>query len=197
MKGITFQGRATVSYDTVPEPRIEQPSDAIVRVQAAAICGSDMHPYHERERGLDHGTVMGHEFVGEVVEVGDAVTTPRLGDMVCSPFTTSCGRCFFCERGLTCRCSSGQLFGWVAQGVGLPGSQAEYVRVPLAEGTLMCLPDGVSVAAALLMGDILSTGFFCAEGAGIGTLDAAGEVVRREPGVGARTYVVSPTPAIA
>ncbi len=190
MQAITFQGRASVSYDTVPEPGVEQPTDAIVRVHAAAICGSDMHPYHERERGLDHGTVMGHEFVGAVVEVGGEVTSTSVGDLVCSPFTTSCGSCFFCERGLTCRCRSGQLFGWVENGKGLQGSQAEYVRVPLADGTLMRVPEGVSAAAALLMGDILSTGFFCAEGAGVGKLDADGKVEPGRSGSEASTYVV-------
>ncbi len=190
MQAITFQGRASVSYDTVPEPGVEQPADAIVLVQAAAICGSDMHPYHERERGLDHGTVMGHEFVGEVVEVGGDVRLTSVGDLVCSPFTTSCGACFYCDRGLTSRCSSGQLFGWVENGKGLQGSQAEYVRVPLADGTLMRVPEGVSAAAALLMGDILSTGFFCAEGTGVGKLDADGEVEPGGSGDEVSTYVV-------
>jgi len=179
-----------VSYDTVPEPHIERSSDAVVQVRVAGICGSDMHPYHERERGLDHGTVMGHEFVGEVVEVGGDVAATSVGDLVCSPFTTSCGSCFFCERGLTCRCTAGQLFGWVENGKGLQGSQAEYVRVPLADGTLMCVPEGVSAAVGLLMGDILSTGFFCAEGAGVGSLDANGEVAPGGAGAGAGTYVV-------
>ena len=190
MKAITFQGRASVSYDTVPEPRVEQPTDAIVRVRAAGICGSDLHPYHERERGLDHGTVMGHEFVGEVVEVAGDVALTSVGDLVCSPFTTSCGTCFYCDRGLTGRCTSGQLFGWVENGVGLQGSQAEYVRVPLADGTLMRVPEGVSAEAALLMGDILSTGFFCAEGAGVGKLDADGEVEPGRSGEEVGTYVV-------
>ena len=190
VKAITFQGRASVLFDTVPEPRVEQPTDAIVEVRAAGICGSDMHPYHERERGLDHGTVMGHEFVGEVVAVGGDVTVTNVGDLVCSPFTTSCGTCFYCERGLTSRCSSGQLFGWVENGTGLQGSQAEYVRVPLADGTLMRVPEGVSAEAALLMGDILSTGFFCAEGAGIGKLDADGKVEPGRSGEEASTYVV-------
>ncbi len=168
MKAIVFEGKDRVAFDTVDDPRIEAAGDAVVRVRAAGICGSDLHPYHEREKGLDHGTVMGHEFVGEIVDVGGEVATVAPGDVVFSPFTTSCGRCFYCGRGLTCRCTEGQLFGWVHEGAGLHGGQAELVRVPLADGTLMKVPDGVSDAAALLLGDILSTGFFCAELAGIG-----------------------------
>jgi len=173
MKAITFEGKGRVAYTTADDPRLEAPTDAIVRVRAAGICGSDLHPYHEREKGLDQGTVMGHEFVGEVVEAGSEVAAVNVGAIVCSPFTTNCGTCFYCRRGLTCRCESSALFGWVHDGVGLHGAQAEYVRVPLADGTLMKVPEGVSDAAGLLLGDILSTGFFCAEQAGIGVLDAA------------------------
>jgi len=193
MKAITFEGKQTVAYETVDDPRIEAPSDALVRVQAAGICGSDLHPYHEREKGIDHGTAMGHEFVGEVIEVGSEVSGVSAGDVVFSPFTTSCGACYYCRRGLTCRCTSGQLFGWVENGAGLHGGQAEYVRVPLAQGTLKTVPEGVSPANALLMGDILSTGFFCAENAGIGILgDPKGALNRPGPvGPGPRgTYVV-------
>lgn len=172
MKAITFAGKGKVAYERVPDPEIEEPGDAIVRVRAAGICGSDLHPYHEREKGLDRGTVMGHEFVGEIVEVGAGASGFRRGDSVFGPFTTSCGSCFYCRRGLTCRCESGRLFGWVHDGEGLHGGQAELVRVPLATGTLMKVPDGVSDAAALLLGDILSTGFFCAEQAGVGSIES-------------------------
>ncbi len=174
MKAITFEGKRKVSYSDADDPGVEEATDVIVRVQAAAICGSDLHPYHEREKGLDYGTVMGHEFVGEIVEVGAAVEHFAEGDVVFSPFTTNCGACFYCRRGLTSRCTSGQLFGWVHEGAGLHGAQAEYVRAPLADGTLMRVPAGVSAAAALLLGDILSTGFFCAEQAGVGQLDGNG-----------------------
>ncbi len=174
MKAITFEGKRKVSYSDADDPGVEEATDVIVRVQAAGICGSDLHPYHEREKGLDHGTVMGHEFVGEIVEVGAAVEHFAEGDVVFSPFTTNCGACFYCRRGLTSRCTSGQLFGWVHEGAGLHGAQAEYVRAPLADGTLMRVPAGVSAAAALLLGDILSIGFFCAEQAGVGQLDGNG-----------------------
>jgi threonine dehydrogenase-like Zn-dependent dehydrogenase len=171
VKGLTFHGKETLRYEAVPDPTIEDPGDVIVQVDLAGICGSDLHPYLEREKGLDHGTVMGHEFVGKIVEVGADVESRGglgVGDMVFCPFTTNCGDCFYCRRGLTCRCTRGQLFGWVENGKGLHGGQADLVRVPLAGSTLMRVPDGISPEEALLMGDIFSTGFFCAEMAGAG-----------------------------
>lgn len=167
MQAVTFQGKKNVKYETVAEPILEQPTDAIVKVHLAGICGSDLHPYHEREKGLDAGTVMGHEFVGEIVECGKDVRRFKAGQRVCCPFTTNCGVCYYCRIGLTCRCVHGQLFGWRSQGAGLHGGQAEYVRVPLADTTLLEIPENVSLPAALLLGDVLSTGFFCAENAGV------------------------------
>lgn len=167
MKALTFAGRHAVRFESVPEPVIEAPTDALVAVRLAGICGSDLHVYHEREKGLDHGTTMGHELVGEVVEVGDEVVTLRPGERVACPFTTSCGRCFYCVRGLTCRCVSGQLFGWVVGGRGLQGAQAERVRVPLADSTLVPLSEAVSDEHGLLLGDVLATGYFCADLAGV------------------------------
>ncbi len=162
MKALTFQGKESIAFTSVPDPTILKPGDAIVRVSACAICGSDLHVYHERERGIDRGTAMGHEFTGEIVEIGLDVKQLRKGDRVMSPFTTSCGQCFYCRIGLTCRCIQSQLFGWVEKGHGLHGGQAEYVRVPNADSTLMKIPEGISSEEALLLGDVLSTGFFCA-----------------------------------
>jgi threonine dehydrogenase-like Zn-dependent dehydrogenase len=167
MRALTFHGRETIRLESVPDPSIEAPTDAIVRVRLSSICGSDLHPYHEREKGLDRGTVMGHEFVGEVVEVGRDTAGLSFGDRVLSPFSTSCGRCFFCRAGLTSRCESSQLFGWVGGGSGLQGAQAEYIRVPQAEGTLLVIPDGVTEEEALLLGDVFSTGYFCARQAAV------------------------------
>ena len=167
MRALTFQGIETVRVETVADPAIEEPGDAVVRVVAAGVCGSDLHVYHGREQGLDLGTVMGHELVGEVVAVGDEVRRFAPGDRVVSPFTTSCGRCFFCRAGLTCRCERGRLFGWVQGGVGLHGAQAELVRVPLADSTLAALPAEVPDAEALLAGDVLPTGLFAADLAGV------------------------------
>lgn len=163
MKALTFQGKQKIRYQDVDDPRIESPRDAIVKVSLTAVCGSDMHVYLEREKGLDRGTVMGHEFVGEVVEAGSGVGGVKVGDLVASPFTTSCGECFFCQSGLPGRCTSGQLFGWVQNGAGLHGGQAEYVRVPLADSTLVPLPEGVLKEEGLLLGDVFSTGWYCAD----------------------------------
>lgn len=168
MKALCFAGRRTVRYESVPDPAIERPTDVVVAVRLSSVCGSDLHVYHEREKGLDQGTVLGHEMVGEVLEVGPEVRGLSPGQRVASPFTTSCGGCFYCARGLTCRCSSGQLFGWVEGGVGLQGVQAERVRVPLADTTLVPLPDTVSDEDGLLLGDVLSTGDFCAGLAEVG-----------------------------
>jgi 2-desacetyl-2-hydroxyethyl bacteriochlorophyllide A dehydrogenase len=162
MRAITFRGVRDVVLQDVAEPSVRDASDVLVRVEMAAVCGSDLHPYLGRETGLDVGTVMGHEFVGEVVEVGSAVQSLAVGDRVVSPFTTNCGACFYCERGLTARCVHGELFGWVQDGQGLHGAQAEVVRVPLADSTLVKVPDGTCSEQALLAGDVLSTGFFCA-----------------------------------
>ncbi len=162
MKAITFHKVEDVRYESVREPRIVASTDAIVRVAVAGICGSDLHVYHGREEGLDAGTVLGHEFVGEVVEVGSAVGRWHRGDVVVSPFTTSCGECFYCRIGLTARCSAGELFGWVEDGKGLSGGQAELVRVPLAASTLVRVPPEVPLESALFAGDVLATGLFCA-----------------------------------
>ena len=162
MKALTFQGKEKIQFASVPDPEILLPTDAIVRVKVCAICGSDLHVYHEREKGIDPGTAMGHEFVGEIVEAGKGLKTLNKGDMVMSPFTTSCGQCFYCRLGLTCRCVNSQLFGWVEKGKGLHGGQAEYVRIPLADSTSVKIPEGISLEEGLLLGDVLSTGFFCA-----------------------------------
>lgn len=167
MKALTFQGKETIRYESIPDPEILSPTDAIVKVTLCAICGSDLHVYHEHEKGLDQGTAMGHEFTGEVVAVGKDVKVMRTGDLVMSPFTTNCGNCFYCNIGLTCRCIRGKLYGWRENENGLHGGQAEYVRVPMADSTLMKIPEGVSTEEALFLGDILSTGFFCARQAEI------------------------------
>jgi threonine dehydrogenase-like Zn-dependent dehydrogenase len=167
MKALTFTGLQNISYESIPDPEILSADDVIVKVKQCAICGSDLHVFYGREKGIDRYTAMGHEFSGEVVEVGRDVKTLKKGDLVMSPFTTSCGKCFYCLRGLTCRCVNSQLFGWVENGNGLQGGQSEYVRVPMADGTLVKIPEGITTDEALMMGDILSTGFYCARQARI------------------------------
>jgi threonine dehydrogenase-like Zn-dependent dehydrogenase len=162
VRAVTYHSPKDLRADSVAEPEILAPTDAIVAVQLAAICGSDLHVWHGRETGLDSGTVMGHEFLGEVVEIGADVARIRRGDRVVSPFTTSCGACFYCRRGLPGRCTRGQLFGWVERGAGLHGGQAELVRVPLADTTLLVLPPDLAPEAGLLLGDVLATGYHCA-----------------------------------
>src|SRR5687767_2157709 len=167
MRALTYQGLRDLRVETVPDPVLLAPSDVIVAVRLAAICGSDLHVWHGRETGLDGGTVMGHEFLGEVVEVGRDVSRFSPGDRVVSPFTTSCGSCFYCSHGLPARCTRGQLFGWVERGAGLHGGQAELVRVPLADSTLLRIPNGLAAEGALLLGDVLATGYHAAVMGGV------------------------------
>ena len=168
MHALTFGAVETIVHQSVPDPEILRPADAIVQITLSGICGSDLHVYHGRETGIDSGTVMGHEFVGTVVETGNAVKRFRKGSRVLSPFTTSCGECFYCRIGLTCRCEKGDLFGWVQSGHGLHGAQAQFIRVPMADTTLIPLSNDLNEEKGLLLGDIFSTGYFCAENAGAG-----------------------------
>ncbi len=167
MYALTFQGKKTISLQKVADPEIISSDDAIVKVALTAICGSDLHVYHGREAGLDIGTTMGHEFIGEVVAIGRNVKNFRCGDPVFSPFFSACGQCSYCQKSLSCRCKHGHLFGWLENGEGLQGAQAEYVRVPFADSTLHKIPEGVSAEEALLLCDILPTGFFCADMANV------------------------------
>lgn len=166
MKALVFHAPRDVRVETVAEPVLGGPGEALVRVTASAVCGSDLHVYRGRERGLDAGTVLGHEMVGVVEEVGAGVDLAP-GRRVVAPFTTSCGECFYCRRGLTSRCERGELFGWVEGGRGLHGVQAERVRVPLAATTLVPIPEGVPDELALLAGDVLATGTFAADLGGV------------------------------
>jgi threonine dehydrogenase-like Zn-dependent dehydrogenase len=167
MHALTFGGKEIIDYSTVRDPELLHLSDAIIRITMAGICGSDLHVYHGRETGLDQGTVMGHEFTGIVEEAGSDVKKFQKGTRVFSPFTTSCGECFYCLIGLTCRCEKGNLFGWVRNGHGLQGAQATYIRVPMADSTLLPLSADLNEKKGLLLGDVFSTGYFCADNAGI------------------------------
>jgi threonine dehydrogenase-like Zn-dependent dehydrogenase len=178
MDAITFRGIEAVGFDTVDDPALLEPRDAIVRVEFAGLCGSDLHPYFGREVGIDVGTVLGHELVGEVVALGEGARARLsalpggapfgVGDRVVAPFTTNCGECAHCRRGLTARCERGELFGWREGGVGLDGAQAEFVRVPLADATLVPVPEALEdPGLAILAGDILSTALFGVDLAGV------------------------------
>ena len=168
MRAITFQDIERVAVETLPDAGIEAPRDAVLKVEVAGICGSDLHVYHGREVGIDIGTALGHEYVGRVVEIGEAVEGLKVGDRVVGPFTTNCGDCFYCLHDLSCRCVRGQLLGWRERGEGLHGAQAELLRVPLADSTLVRVDDHLPVDEVLFVGDILATGFYGAELGGVG-----------------------------
>lgn len=164
-----FAGPGRIEWrEDVADPRIEAGGDAILAVRLTAICGSDLHPYEGREPAAA-GVVPGHEAVGEVVDVGPDVRSFRRGDRVLVPFSTSCGRCDACGAGLSARCRDGRLFGWAPPGdpaLGLHGTQAEYVRVPLADTTLVRLTDELTAREGILLADNFTTGWYGALGAG-------------------------------
>ncbi|RUS20986.1 chaperonin 10-like protein [Endogone sp. FLAS-F59071] len=163
MQAVVFKAPYKLAVETVPCPTLLEETDAIVKISSCGLCGSDLHPYRGAEDGLDVGTIMGHEFVGEIFELGANVQGLQIGDRVGSGFTTCCGECWYCQRGITCRCEKGQLYGWISNGHGLHGAQAQFIRVPLATSSLLKLPTSVSDDEALLLGDIFSTGYFCAK----------------------------------
>jgi len=163
VRALVYEGQEQITWKEVDDPTVEDEGDVIIETAVAGLCGSDLHPYLGREPGLDPGTVMGHEVAGVIRAVGPAVRSFAVGDRVVSPFTTSCGDCFFCRRGLTSRCERGQLLGWRHEGHGLHGAQAELVRLPLADSTLVHVPDDLLFEPALLAADVLAAGWFCAE----------------------------------
>jgi len=173
MRALTFRGLRTIGYETVAEPSLIRDDDAIVQVERTGLCGSDLHVYHGRESGIDEGTIMGHELVGRVVAAGPEVRGHTIGARVVAPFSTCCGRCFFCDRGLSARCRQGALFGWVENGVGLQGAQAERIRVPHADATLFAIDEELPAELALLLADVVPTGWHVAR---LGRF-AAGDVV--------------------
>ena len=159
MKAVTFQGLFKVAVTDVAEPSLQEPLDVILRVTSASICGTDIHVYNGRIPIPRTGWVMGHEYVGEVVEVGDAVTNLKPGDRVVGAATSACGDCFYCHRDLPSQCLRQGHFG---NGM-LAGAQAEYLRVPYGHFTLEKVPDCLPDERAILVGDVLPTGYFAAE----------------------------------
>lgn len=160
MRGLTLDGVRQISvHDELPDPTIQHPGDVIVRVRHAGLCGSDLHPYVGREPCAT-GIVPGHEAIGEVIETGDAVRGVAIGQRVLVPFTTSCGECWACTSRLTARCMYGQLFGWGPSSdpdAALHGAQADLLRVPLADSTLVGLPEGMDPLTAVLLADNMPT----------------------------------------
>jgi threonine dehydrogenase-like Zn-dependent dehydrogenase len=183
MRAVVWEGKNKVGVSNVPDPKILNPRDAIVKVSLTAICGSDLHIYDGSIPTMRPGDVLGHEFMGEVVEVGHEVKNPAKGDWVVVPFAIACGRCFFCERQLWALCdnsnpnacipenlygaSAAGLFGYSHMYGGYPGGQAEYVRVPFADVGPIKIYEDVADEQVLFLSDIFPTGYMAAENCNI------------------------------
>ncbi|HET8542319.1 MAG TPA: zinc-dependent alcohol dehydrogenase [Anaeromyxobacter sp.] len=180
MRALVYEGPWRVRVRDKPDPAIEHPDDVILAVRRAAICGSDLHLYHGFVPDTRVGATFGHEFTGEVVETGASVRSLRRGDRVAVPFNISCGTCFFCRRGLFGGCESSNPSNGLASGIygyshttgGYDGGQAEYVRVPFADVGPMKIPDDLDEEDALMLTDVLPTGYQAAEMGGIAEGDA-------------------------
>ncbi|HXG91382.1 MAG TPA: zinc-dependent alcohol dehydrogenase [Blastocatellia bacterium] len=183
MKAIVYHGKNDVRVERVNDPEILNPRDAIIRVTASAICGSDLHLIHGYVPTMEEGDILGHEFMGIVEEVGHQVTNLKRGDRVVVPFTIACGRCFFCKQGFPTQCDNSNpnaaiaekmmghspsgLFGYSHMFGGYPGGQAEFVRVPFADYGPMKIPEGIPDEKVLFLSDIFPTGWFAAENGNI------------------------------
>ena len=179
MKALCWHGAKDVRVDNVPDPTIINPRDAIVKITSTAICGSDLHLYNGFIPTMQSGDILGHEFMGEVVELGSEVKNLKKGDRVVIPFTISCGSCFFCNRDLWSLCDNSNpnaglaekmfghspagLFGYSHLTGGYAGGQAEYARVPFADVGPLKIPDGLSDEQVLFLTDIFPTGYMAAE----------------------------------
>jgi threonine dehydrogenase-like Zn-dependent dehydrogenase len=179
MKALTWHGKGDMRCESVPDPKIEHPRDAIIKVTACAICGSDLHIFDGIIPSMEHGDILGHETMGEVVEVGSENRALKIGDRVVVPFTIACGECFFCQRGYFSGCersnpnkekaaklwgnSPAGLFGYSHLLGGYSGGQAEYLRVPYADSGPIVVPEGLSDEQVLFLSDIFPTGYMAAE----------------------------------
>jgi threonine dehydrogenase-like Zn-dependent dehydrogenase len=183
VKANCWHGRQDVRIDEVPDPRILNPRDAIVRITSTAICGSDLHLYNGFIPTMKRGDVIGHEFMGEVVEKGNAVRNLSVGDRVVVPFPIACGHCLQCEREMFSLCENSNPNAWMAEKLfgqspcgifgyshmmgGYAGGQAEFARVPFADVGPLKVPEGISDEQALFLSDIFPTGYMGAEMCGI------------------------------
>jgi 2-desacetyl-2-hydroxyethyl bacteriochlorophyllide A dehydrogenase len=158
MRAVTFQAPGVVEVEDRPEPELVDGGDAIVRIHASGVCGSDLHIYHGRVQ-IEPGFTIGHEYVGTIVALGERVEHLSVGDRVLGCFHTACGRCFYCRRGLYHRCEHSRTFGHGATLGSLQGTQAEMALVPSAELVLRRVPKGMSDEVALFAGDVMGTGF--------------------------------------
>ena len=185
MKAVCWMGKEKMSVETVPDPKILNPRDAIVRITSTAICGSDLHLYGGFIPTMEQGDIMGHEFMGEVVEVGGGINREKLkvGDRVVVPFTIACGNCFFCKQQLWSCCDNSNPNYWIAEEMmgyspsglfgythmlgGYAGGQAQYARVPYADVGPLKVPAGIPDDKVLFLSDIFPTGYFGAVNADI------------------------------
>jgi hypothetical protein len=176
MKALTWHGKRDVRVDEVPDPRIEQPTDALVRITTTAICGSDLHLYEVMGPFIGEGDILGHEPMGVVEEVGAEVTDLAPGDRVVIPFQISCGHCFMCGQGLQTQCETTQvrekgmgaaLFGYTKLYGEVPGGQAQFLRVPQAQYTHIKVPEGPPDERFVYLSDVLPTAWQAVEYAGI------------------------------
>ena len=183
MKAVCWHGANDVRVETVPEPKILNPRDAIIKITSTAICGSDLHIYDGFIPTMQKGDILGHEFMGEVVELGERVKNLKIGDRVVVPFTISCGNCFFCNRDLWSLCDNSNPNAWMAEKLmghspaglfgyshlfgGYAGGQAEYARVPFADVGCFKIPDGLTDEQVLFLTDIFPTGYMAAENCNI------------------------------
>lgn len=183
MKAVYWYGRKDVRVEQVPDPKILNPRDAIIKVTSTAICGSDLHLYDAYIPTMERGDILGHEFMGEVMEVGNEDTALKPGDRVVVPFTIACGKCYFCQRGLWSLCDNSNPNARMAEGAygsspsglfgfshllgGYAGGQAEFVRVPFADVGPLKVPAGLSDEQVLFLSDIFPTGYQAAENCSI------------------------------
>ena len=181
MRALTWHGKHDVRMETVPDPKIVNPRDAIIKITSTAICGSDLHLYDSIIPTLMPGDILGHEFMGEVMEVGEGNPKLKVGQRVVVPFTISCGKCFFCEHQQFSACDNSNpadkadmseimyghpmtgAFGYSHLTGGYAGGQAEYVRVPYSDVGPIVIPDGLEDDKVLFLSDILPTGWMAAE----------------------------------
>lgn len=176
MKAVTWQGKRDVRVEDVPDPRIEQPTDAVIRVTSTNICGSDLHLYEVLGAFMEPGDILGHEAMGIVEEVGSEITNIKPGDRVVIPFQMSCGHCFMCDEGLYSQCETTQvreygsgaaLFGYSKLYGEVPGGQAEFLRVPQAQFIPIPVPEGLPDERFVYLSDVLPTSWQAVEYAGV------------------------------
>lgn len=183
MKALTWNGKHDVSVQTVDDPKIQDAKDIVVKITSTAICGSDLHLYDGLVQTMQRGDILGHEFMGEVMEKGSQITNLKIGDRVVVPFMMACGECFFCKKQVFAACdntnpnheipekvygqSGAGMFGYSHMFGGYAGGQAQYARVPFANTGPIVIPDGIPDEMVLFLSDIFPTGYQAAEQAGI------------------------------